>query len=228
MKLSFRCSAAAVYLLAFYVLGASASLAQSGGTLNGWVADPTGKVIGGATVSVVSELSHVHRTTVSDGLGHFQITHLPFNTYQVSISAQGFSAYTHDVDVRSLVPTTLTATLNITTSNTVVNFEAGVDPGPGGRSTGEYLRHLALCRIYLDSVPRIRTSVLTQNERALEGLLYGADDFDLPIEDEVTQKAGATINLNFDRILGVARGLGFRPAYRRVAAGAPLVVLAGS
>ena len=95
-------------------------------------------------------------------------------------------------------------------------------------STGEYLRHLALCRIYLDNVPRIRTSVLTQNERALEGLLYGADDFDLPIEDEVTQKAGATINLNFDRILGVARGLGFRPAYRRVAAGAPLVVLAGS
>src|SRR2546423_5393235 len=59
-------------------------------------------------------------------------------------------------------------------------------------STQEYLRHLALSRIYLDNVPRIRTSVLTQNERALEGLLYGADDFDLPLEDEVTQKAGAT------------------------------------
>ena len=81
-----------------------------------------------------------------------------------------------------------------------------------------------MSRIYLDNVPRIRTSVLTQNERALEGLLYGADDFDLPIEDEVTQKAGATINLNFDRILEVARGLGFTPAYRRVAQGAPLLV----
>jgi cyclic dehypoxanthinyl futalosine synthase len=84
-------------------------------------------------------------------------------------------------------------------------------------STGEYLRHLALSRIYLDNIPRIRTSVLTQNERALEGLLYGADDFDLPIEDEVTQKAGATISLNFERILDVARGLGFEPAYRHVA-----------
>ena len=81
----------------------------------------------------------------------------------------------------------------------------------------EYLRHLALSRIYLDNIPRIRTSVLTQNERALEGLLYGADDFDLPIEDEVTQKAGATINLNFDRILDVARSLGFEPSYRHVA-----------
>ena len=84
-------------------------------------------------------------------------------------------------------------------------------------TTAEYLRHLALCRIYLDNVPRIRTSVLTQNERALEGLLYGADDFDLPIEDEVTQKAGATINLQFDKILNVARQLGFEPIYRHVA-----------
>ncbi len=84
-------------------------------------------------------------------------------------------------------------------------------------STGEYLRHLALSRIFLDNVPRIRTSVLTQNERALEGLLYGADDFDLPIEDEVTQKAGATIDLQFDRILAFAAGLGFTPTYRRVA-----------
>ncbi len=59
--------------------------------------------------------------------------------------------------------------------------------------------------------------MLTQNERALEGLLYGADDFDLPIEDEVTQKAGATIDLQFDRILNVARQLGFEPSYRHVA-----------
>jgi cyclic dehypoxanthinyl futalosine synthase len=86
-------------------------------------------------------------------------------------------------------------------------------------STAEYLRHLALCRIYLDNIPRIRTSVLTQNQKALEGLNYGADDFDLPIEDEVTQKAGATISLDFERILNYARELGFEPEYRHVAPG---------
>ena len=91
-------------------------------------------------------------------------------------------------------------------------------------TTAEYLRHLALSRIYLDNVPRIRTSVLTQNERALEGLLYGADDFDLPIEDEVTQKAGATINLQFDKILSVARQLGFEPTYRHVASAQALTL----
>ncbi len=84
-------------------------------------------------------------------------------------------------------------------------------------TSAEYLRHLALSRIFLDNVPRIRTSVLTQNERALEGLLYGADDFDLPIEDEVTQRAGATISLNFEKLLSTARTLGFTPTYRHVA-----------
>ncbi|MGA8029565.1 MAG: radical SAM protein [Bryobacteraceae bacterium] len=84
-------------------------------------------------------------------------------------------------------------------------------------SSAEYLRHLGLCRIFLDNIPRIRTSVLTQNESALVGLDYGADDFDLPIEDEVTQKAGATISLDFERILDFVRELGFRPKYRHVA-----------
>jgi cyclic dehypoxanthinyl futalosine synthase len=84
-------------------------------------------------------------------------------------------------------------------------------------TTAEYLRHLALCRIFFDNISRIRTSVLTQNQRALEGLNYGADDFDLPIEDEVTQKAGATISLDFERILDYARELGFAPEYRHVA-----------
>jgi cyclic dehypoxanthinyl futalosine synthase len=88
-------------------------------------------------------------------------------------------------------------------------------------TAAEYLRHLALSRIYLDNVPRIRTSVLTQNKEALVGLNYGADDFDLPIEDEVTQKAGATVSLDFERILDYARELGYAPVYRHVSVGEP-------
>ncbi len=86
--------------------------------------------------------------------------------------------------------------------------------GGGELPTGEYLRWLALCRIVLDNFAHIRTSVLTRNEDALLGLRYGADDFDLPTEDEVTQKAGATISLEFQRILDSARRLGFQPEHR--------------
>lgn len=80
--------------------------------------------------------------------------------------------------------------------------------------TREYLRWLAICRLFLDNFVHIRTSVLTRNEDALLGLRYGANDFDLPTEDEVTQKAGATISHAFDGLLDSARALGFSPAHR--------------
>jgi cyclic dehypoxanthinyl futalosine synthase len=78
----------------------------------------------------------------------------------------------------------------------------------------EYWRHMALSRIYLDNVKHFRTSVLTQNEDAFRALEYGADDFDLPVEDEVTQKAGARIDLDMERLLEVPRRMGFRVEYR--------------
>jgi len=86
---------------------------------------------------------------------------------------------------------------------------AGVEISPQ-----EYWRHIALSRIFLDNVKHVRTSVLTQNEEAFRALDYGADDFDLPIEDEVTQKAGATIELDLEGLLAVPRRLGYSVEYR--------------
>jgi len=87
----------------------------------------------------------------------------------------------------------------------------------GGReiSPQEYWRWIALSRIFLDNVEHIRTSVLTQNEGAFRALDYGADDFDLPIEDEVTQKAGARIELDLEGLLAIPRQLGYEIEYRR-------------
>jgi cyclic dehypoxanthinyl futalosine synthase len=87
----------------------------------------------------------------------------------------------------------------------------------GGReiSAREYRRHIALSRIFLDNIEHVRTSVLTQNEDAFAALDYGANDFDLPIEDEVTQKAGARIDLDLDRLLAIPRAMGYTVTYRR-------------
>jgi cyclic dehypoxanthinyl futalosine synthase len=82
-------------------------------------------------------------------------------------------------------------------------------------SAREYQRWIALSRIFLDNVKHVRTSVLTQNEEAFRALDFGADDFDLPIEDEVTQKAGARIDLDLERLLEVPRRLGYTVEYRR-------------
>ena len=86
-------------------------------------------------------------------------------------------------------------------------------------SAEEYLRHLALSRIYLDNFKHIRASVLTQNQNALKALSYGADDFDIPWEDEVTEMAGAVIEKGVEKVLAYAREFGFQPTYRQVARG---------
>ncbi len=80
--------------------------------------------------------------------------------------------------------------------------------------TREYLRWLAICRLFLHNIPNLRASVLTRNEDALLGLRYGANDFDLPTEDEVTRSAGATIHHDFERILAAARAAGYEPVLR--------------
>ncbi len=86
--------------------------------------------------------------------------------------------------------------------------------GGGEVPLQEYMRWLAVSRIYLDNIVHVRTSVLTRNEDALLGLRFGADDFDLPTEDEVTQQAGATVSHDFQSILDSARELGFEPVHR--------------
>jgi cyclic dehypoxanthinyl futalosine synthase len=93
----------------------------------------------------------------------------------------------------------------------------------GGKEldTKSYLRWLAVCRLYLDNIENIRTSVLTKNEDALLGLEYGANDFDLPTEDEVTEKAGATINKDFESILEFGRSRGLELTHRKVFAHSP-------
>lgn len=87
----------------------------------------------------------------------------------------------------------------------------------GGRETSleDYLRWLAISRIFLDNFVHIRTSVLTKNEGAMAGLRFGANDFDLPTEDEVTQRAGAVITHEFNKVLAAARAEGFEPILRR-------------
>jgi cyclic dehypoxanthinyl futalosine synthase len=82
-------------------------------------------------------------------------------------------------------------------------------------SNEAYLRWLAVSRLYLDNFVHIRASVLTKNEGALEGLRYGANDFDLPTEDEVTQRAGAHVSHQFADVLAHAERLGFRVVHRK-------------
>ncbi len=106
------------------VLSASAQSAGTGGTIFGIISDSTGAVVPNATITVDNPVSHLSRQTTSDSAGHFQFNNLPLNPYHLSVAAAGFAPYSHDVEVRSTVPTAANAALAISGSNTVVNVEA--------------------------------------------------------------------------------------------------------
>ena len=78
----------------------------------------------------------------------------------------------------------------------------------------DYLRTIAVSRLYLDNIKRVRTSLLTQGTGGIEALLYGADDFDIALEDQVTQKAGVKIEDNIVKILTKVQAAGIKPVKR--------------
>lgn len=86
----------------------------------------------------------------------------------------------------------------------------------GGRlaDNDDYLRTLALSRLYLDNIPVIRASFLTQYDKGPLALTSGAHDFDIPLEDQVTELAGARIEENIEKVLGWVRDAGVTPVKR--------------
>lgn len=78
----------------------------------------------------------------------------------------------------------------------------------------DYLRTLALSRLYLDNIPIIRASFLTQGEKGPLALTSGAHDFDIPLEDQVAQLAGAKIERDVEKVLGWVRAAGIEPLKR--------------
>lgn len=78
----------------------------------------------------------------------------------------------------------------------------------------EYLKAVALSRLYLDNIPVIRASLLTQNDKGPEALKWGAHDFDIALEDQVTQLAGAKIERDVEKVLGWVKSAGIEPIKR--------------
>ena len=81
-------------------------------------------------------------------------------------------------------------------------------------SNEEYLKAVALSRLYLDNIPVIRASFLTQGAEEPAALKWGASDFDVVLEDQVTQQAGTVIESNVEKVLDWVKGAGINPKKR--------------
>ncbi|TNF53809.1 dehypoxanthine futalosine cyclase [bacterium] len=80
----------------------------------------------------------------------------------------------------------------------------------------EYLRVLALARIYLDNIPNIQASWVTQGlKMAQVALRFGANDFgSTMIEENVVASAGVKYRVSLQDILNAIRSSGFKPVQR--------------
>ena len=93
MKSRKQCSQWAVFALSAFLLGfASLMMAQSAGTgaLTGTVSDPTGGVVPGALVTLVSTDTNQTRTATTGTDGGYKFSLLPPGTYRIRFSAAGF------------------------------------------------------------------------------------------------------------------------------------------
>lgn len=80
----------------------------------------------------------------------------------------------------------------------------------------EYLRVLALSRIYLDNIKNIQASWVTQGLKIAEvALRFGANDFgSTMIEENVVASAGVSYRVSMEDIIRAIKNAGFTPAQR--------------
>lgn len=82
----------------------------------------------------------------------------------------------------------------------------------------DYLKTQAVSRLYLDNIPNIQSSWVTQGLKIGQlALLYGANDMgSLMIEENVVAEAGTVHYLTLDQIRGAIEELGYQPRQRNV------------
>ncbi len=126
MPASYRWRIVAITILgvSFFSIFTVAQSASNSGSINGIVVDPTGAVVAGAKVEIHNPVSQYDRTTASDSKGNFSFTNVPFNPYHMTVAAEGFATAVQDVDIRSIVPTSVKIALQVTGTQTTVNVEA--------------------------------------------------------------------------------------------------------
>src|ERR1035437_1203246 len=94
-------------------------------SLTGTVADPSGAVIPGATISIVNAQTGAARDAVSDTQGRYTMQQLTPGTYTLTAKASGFSDVVMDkVELLVNQPATVPITFEVGATKTTVEVEA--------------------------------------------------------------------------------------------------------
>ena len=80
----------------------------------------------------------------------------------------------------------------------------------------DYLRVLALSRLYLDNIPNIQASWVTQGIKLAQvALRFGANDLgSTMLEENVVSATGVSYRVSLEEMIAAIRAAGFTPAQR--------------
>lgn len=111
--------------LALLLAGLGFSQGTQSGAISGSVTDPSGAVVGAATITVVNDATQkVERSVVTTGDGLFSATLLPPGDYTVTVKKAGFKTLTEKVQVLLNETSRLDAKLEVGTTSEVVEVKA--------------------------------------------------------------------------------------------------------
>jgi hypothetical protein len=168
-----------VLVLFLTVLAASA---QSGnaGAVRGTVTDPSGAVIPNATVTLDNARSGLLRTLHTDATGQFVFSNVPFNSYRISISANGFVSWSREFELRSVVGTSLNLVLQVAGASQTVTVEASGDLIETDPTFHSDVDRDLFIRVPLESASSTLSSLVTLSTPGVaadsNGLFHGLGD----------------------------------------------------
>jgi hypothetical protein len=113
-----------LFLLSALLAGTAFSQGAQSGAIAGTVSDPSGAVIGGATVSILNDATKsVERTVTSTGNGLFSASLLPPGDYTVNVTKPGFKKYAEKVQVLLNQTSRVDAKLEVGTTSDIVEVQ---------------------------------------------------------------------------------------------------------
>jgi hypothetical protein len=187
------------------------ALAQFRASIQGTVTDPSGAVIPGALLALTDTTNNHTQRSKSNGLGIYHLEALPADTFNLVVSAPGFSSKTlTGVTIIPEQSNTLNIQLALGTTSESVTIDAGTVPGLdtttaniSGTITSDQIQHMPSFGRDVFQLASLAPGMFGDNSMS-----SGGNENNLPAEQNGGESAGQGIFAKGDMTPQVTNGGG--------------------
>jgi hypothetical protein len=157
-----------IVLFPVVLLAPAILLAQASASLSGKLTDPSGASIAGARVLLENPVAGFRRESLTSAAGEFAFTNIPFHSYVLRVSREGFVPAERTVSLRSNIPVAMAIGMELESAKTEITVEAEnrelIDP----EETGSH------AQMNQNDIDRLASGA---GSRGLEAVLVGFPGF---------------------------------------------------